>query len=271
MLADAQPTVDPKVVATPHADPEEVDISEHFYKPAQNVRPRNITPNPNRPYPGLQSNPSQIDDDALRAMMLGLPPRESTPQFEQPGAPGNPFAAFNGPLGPNGPGADDPMMAMLQQMMGGAGTQPGAMPSFPGLPPMDLSGQGADTKVKSDPSIFIWRIAHAIFALGFGLYISMATSFTGSREARALGGVDLKAFYAFATIEAVLQGTRLVFEKGRSTQNGVLGMILQFLPEPFKGYLKMFLNYRDIWTTTSSDVMILVFVLGAASYWNNYF
>ncbi|KFX99892.1 hypothetical protein V490_01589 [Pseudogymnoascus sp. VKM F-3557] len=260
----------PQAASVSHADPDEVDISEHFYEPPPNRRSQNSTPNPNGPYPGLSSDPSQIDDQALRQMMLGFPPPNGgsqTPQSNPFGGP-NPFAAMGNPNG-SGPAADDPMMAMLQQMMGGAGGEPGAMPSFPGLPPMGFPGSDASGAPPVKTSAYIWRIVHAIFALGFGLYIAFNSEFgtEGERYAGKHSGVDLRAFYVFATVEAILQGTRFIFDRGQDSQTGIIGTVLKFLPQPFGGYLRMFMNYRSIWTTTSADAMVVVFIFVAANHW----
>lgn len=201
--------------------------------------------------------------------MLGLPPPENNPQSRQRGRQPNPFTAIGNPDGTDNPSANDPMMAMLQQMMGGAEAEPGAMPSFPGLPPMGFSDLGLNGTTTINTYGYIWRIVHAVFALGFGLYIACNAEIKGTSSSRDRGdgGVDLRAFYTFATVEAILQGTRLLFDRGQANQDGLLGMVLRFLPEPFAGYLKIFMNYRSIWTTTSADVMVLVFVLVAASHW----
>lgn len=271
VTTDVNPTpTAPQPASVSHGDPEEVDISEHFYQPPPNIRAQNATPNPNRPYPGLSSDPTQIDDQALRAMMLGFPPPNgsSQPQPNPFGGP-NPFAAMGNPDGTGDAAANDPMMAMLQQMMGGAGGEPGAMPSFPGLPPMGFPGNDPSGAPAVNKSAYIWRIVHAIFALGFGLYIAFTTEF-GTKTARHASidsGVDLRAFYVFATVEAILQGTRFIFDRGQDSQSGIMGMILRFLPQPFGGYLRMFMNYRSIWTTTSADAMVVVFVLVAVNYW----
>ena len=206
--------------------------------------------------------------------MLGFPPPNggSQPQANPFGGPQNPFAAMGNPDGSGDPAANDPMMAMLQQMMGGAGGEPGAMPSFPGLPPMGFPGSDANGAPAVKTSAYIWRIVHAIFALGFGLYIAFTTEFgTGTARLPGMSSevVDLRAFYVFATVEAILQGTRFIFDRGQDSQNGIVGTILQFLPQPFGGYLRMFMNYRSIWTTTSADAMVVVFILVAANHWRS--
>lgn len=173
---------------------------------------------------------------------------------------------------------DDPMMAMLQQMMGGVpGAGPGTngMPAFPGMP-----GQ-VDVP---EPYAYVWRVVHAVFALGLGLYIAFATPFTGTRAAREASGrsfvggegvvdglslASVHFFWIFATAEVLLQTSRFFVEKGRVQQGAVMGMISGFLPEPYKGYLALVSRYSRIWTTVSADAMALVFVLGACAWWRS--
>lgn len=186
---------------------------------------------------------------------------------------------------PSGPGSEDPMMAMLQQMMGGqmpggdagaGGANPmaGFPGGFPGMPGME----------EPEPYANVWRVVHAVFALGLGLFIALTTPYTGTRAARevsALGygsgeGADsglslasVRFFWIFATAEVVLQTSRFFVEKGRVKQGTVMGMISGFLPEPYKGYLALLSRYSRIWTTVSADAMALVFVLGACAWWRS--
>lgn len=217
-----------------------------------------------------------MNDDALRQMMLGFDPAAGPGAGPGP-MPGNPFASLLGGMDGmgDGPAADDPIMKMMQQMMGGMnGEGPPGMPSFPGMP-----GQPAVATASS--SAYLWRIIHAVFALGLGLYIAFTTTFTGTkidRERSALGyspGADgvinpaapVYFFWIFATVEVLLQSSRFFMEKGRVQQGGILGTITGFLPEPYKGYLTWFSRYARIWTTVSGDAMACVFVLGVCAWW----
>jgi hypothetical protein len=223
-------------------------------------------------------------------MMLGFPPAGASPGSQ---GPNNPFGGFPGM---EGAPPDDPMMQMLQQMLGGggggAGGMPnlesmmangGSMPSFPGMP--NLSPDPAT----ADPYAYIWRIVHAVFAFGLGLYIAFTqTSFSGTKLARERSGIDaanihnaddfsqgldlndvkIQIFWIFATAEVLLQTTRFFLEKGKMAQQpGMLGMVMGFLPEPWKGYVGTALRYGRIWTTVSGDAMVIVFVLGAVAWW----
>jgi len=212
-----------------------------------------------------------MNDDQLRQIMLGFDPSAGPP----PGS--NPFAGFPGMegMGMGGaPGADDPMMKMLQQMMGGVpGEGPNGIPPFPGM-----AGMTDQSAASTDPYAYLWRIVHAVFALGLGFYIAFTTPFTGTRISREQSGMSYMSedselssasvhfFWIFATAEVLLQTSRFFLEKGRVQQGGIMGIIMGFLPEPYKGYLGLVTRYSRIWTTVSGDAMVLVFVLGVCAW-----
>lgn len=262
--------------STAHADPEEVDISQHYYEPSKTARARNnAAPAPAPP------QQQQLNDQQLRQMMLGFDPA-STPTPAS-----NPFAGPGMAAAGAGAGAEDPMMKMLQQMLGGAaGGGADGMPAFAGMP--NAAGPTTTTAAAAaaDPYAYLWRIIHAVFALGFGLYIAFTTQFTGSRADResssglaaayisedgtGRSGVtpaSVHFFWVFATAEVLLQTSRFFVEKGRVQSNGMLGMVAGFLPEPYKGYVALVMRYSRIWTTISADAMALVFVLGVCAWW----
>lgn len=218
-----------------------------------------------------------MSDAALRQMMLGFDPTGTPPN---PNA--NPFAGFPGMGGMPGmdgagmgePGADDPIMKLMQQMMGGGlGEGAGGVPTFPGMP-------GQTPAAEADPYAYLWRIIHAVFALGLGLYIAFTTPFTGAKAARempayntygeageaGLSPASVHFFWIFATAEVLLQTSRFFVEKGRVQPGGIMGMIMGFLPEPYKGYLAMISRYGRIWTTVSADAFVCVFVLGVCAW-----
>lgn len=253
----AEPPPQPIASATEHDDPAEVDISNHYYEPTRSSRPSS-SPAPN----------AQMSDAALRQMMLGFDPT-GTP----PNANANTFAGFPGMDG-TGPGADDPIMKMMQQMIGVGGLGKGAdgMPTFPGMP-------GQTPAETGDPYAYLWRIVHAVCAIGLGLYITFTTPFTGSKVARetpantsfeseesGLSPASVHFFWIFATAEVLLQTSRFFMEKGQIQPGGIMGMIMGFLPEPYKGYLAMISRYRRIWTTISADAFACVFVLGVCAW-----
>ena len=213
-----------------------------------------------------------MSDDQLRQMMLGLDPSGAPP----PGGAPNPFAGFPGMGGMSGmgdgPPADDPMMAMLQQMMGGIpGEGAGGMPSFPGMP-----GQAA--AAAADPYAYIWRIVHAVFALSLGLYIAFTTTFTGTLAERQRSALSYNTssdklspdsvyfFWIFATAELILQSSRFFLEKGKVQPTGVMATVNQFLPPVWQGYLSLFLRYARIWTTVTADAVACVFILGVCAW-----
>lgn len=274
-----------------HDDPEEVDISQHFYTPQQRSRP---------------AEPS-LSDAQLRQMMLG---------FEGPGAGGagtpppggNPFLAPGGGMPPGMEGmeglADDPMMKMMQQLMGGAGAGgPGGGNPFAGTGLESLFGgaaggpeglQAQQAAAVTDKSANVWRILHAVFALGLGLYIALSTTFTGAKAerdfdtlatansaaagsekdgdfasftatdeaARSIEQTRAYFFYLFSSIEAVLLTTRYFLDKNRAPPTGIVWTISGFLPGNLRSGVRHALRYGEIFSTVRSDALVCVFVLG---------
>ncbi|KAH9875447.1 hypothetical protein J1614_004939 [Plenodomus biglobosus] len=235
--------------ATP--DPDEEDISQHHYAPASQPR---------------LPSPFAFDGNA-----------------------GGPFGAA--------PGADpsqDPMMAMLQQMMGaGAGSMPG-MPAAsgqpgaaagnlpPGLANMFSAMQGTGVAPEPCPdksSAWMWHLVHSVFSLGLAVYIVLQTPFTGSKLSRDNVLDDdwtvqpnsaqsfAHFFYLFATFEVILQSSRYFIEKGQLQGSGILSTVAGILPAPYSGYMRTIGRYSVIYSTVVSDAMVVVFVLGASSWW----
>jgi GET complex subunit GET2 len=252
------------------SDPEEVSISQHFYQPAPRAQPDT---------PQQDQDQIQISDEQPRAMMFGFPSGSDTPGPSLRGASANPFAGFlmadgmGTGMESTASGVDSGMLKVLQQMMDGDG--PGGTPSFPGMPPIGMpEQQDPGTPAIVDRYAYLWRIVHAVFALGLGLYIALTTTFTGTKFERELSTLTKAAgegsaasfFYTFATVEVLLQTSRFFLEKGRVQQGELLRMITDFLPEPWKGYLMLLTGYSRIWATASADAMVCVFVLGVCSW-----
>ncbi|KAG9232290.1 hypothetical protein BJ875DRAFT_89502 [Amylocarpus encephaloides] len=246
---------------TQHADPDEVYISEHYYQPA-------------RPASNANSREGIApSDEQLRQMMLGFDPASTA----NAGANGNPFAGFPAMDGMGGPqgGAEDPMMQMMRQMLGGVpGEGQAGMPNFPGVGPMPGMPGQAQPAAPVDPYAHLWRVVHAVFAVALGVYIAFTTTFTGTKAERersklsysadqdSLSPGNVQFFWIFATAELLLQSSRFFLEKGKIQPQGWLATINGFLPPAYKGYLALFLRYARIWTTLSGDAMTCVFVLG---------
>lgn len=240
------------------ADPEEVDISQHFYAPKTTHRV------PEMPSAGAEPG---ISDDALRQMMLGMDPAAAGSQGQQ-----NPFAGM--------PGAeDDPIMKMMSQMMGGGAGGPGGSP-FPGMGGMPgmpgMPGMMQQQTKALDPYTALWRLLHAIVALGLGLYIVMLTPFTGTKVERDRAAISeiheneerkRLFFWVFATAEACLLTTRFFLDKGREPPTGIVWQVTGFLPEPLKGYVQNVMRYGQIFSTVRADILACMFVLGVCSWW----
>ncbi|KAG6022192.1 hypothetical protein E4U41_002300 [Claviceps citrina] len=248
--------------AQSHADPDEVDISEHFYKPRATSWRASAT---------AEAEPA-ISEAQLRQMMLGF----DRPGQSNAGTPGSGTPGAAG-IAPNM--EEDPMMKMMAQIMGGAGG-PGSSP-FPGMPPM--AGMPGQQQPPPQASSYhtVWRLVHALVALGLGFYLTLFTTFAGTRLERDAAAVahqqHLAAdddnerhkrifFWIFATSEAVLLTTRIFLDKGRAPPPGFIWTVVGFVPEPFKGYLTVGLKYGQIFTTVRTDILTCMFVLGVCSW-----
>ena len=237
----------PGVSGTATPDPDEIDISDHHYATA--AQPR-------------QPSPFAFNGSQPAAFGPGQAPDPS----------------------------QDPMMAMLQQMMGGAaGSMPGMSGSTgpPGVPPdmanmfAAMQGGGAAPDPSPDQSsAWLWRLVHSVFSLALAVYIVLQTPFTGSRSSRGLLLPDddwtvqsdpaqsfAHFFWLFATFEIALQSSRYFIEKGQLQGGGMLSTVAGILPAPYAGYIRTIGRYSVIYSTVVSDAMVVVFVLGATSWW----
>lgn len=178
-------------------------------------------------------------------------------------------------------GEEDPMMRIMQQMIGASGMSSGegeAGGLQPGIAAMLGGGAGGGAGVppveqKSNENVYRWKILHALLALALGIYITSVTTFSGARF--SLGGpgtervdeVGVKFFWAFATAELVLQSSRFFLERGQVSQEGFVGFLMRILPEPWKGWVALASRYSGIYTTIVQDAMVVVFVLGCVAWW----
>ncbi|KAI0412079.1 hypothetical protein F5X98DRAFT_23536 [Xylaria grammica] len=276
----ATPT--PAAASDIHADPEEIDISQHYYTPQATARPS-------------ESDPSNISEAQLRHMMLGFDQPSLAGSGTPPPRSSNPFLNRSSPM-PSTEGTQgtesmdqDPMMQMLQKMM--AGGMPGGIPGgADGSNP--LAGMGLEglfgaaggsnpaqqsQQAEQNKTANLWRILHAIFALGLGLYVILSTTFTGTKVERdaddlqstgVLGAQNLEQaracfFYVFTSVETVLLTSRYMRERSAGfTPSGWTWTVSGMLPDPFRGYARHALRYAQIFTTVRNDALFCVFVMG---------
>ncbi|KAK4228490.1 hypothetical protein QBC38DRAFT_474982 [Podospora fimiseda] len=296
---DVEPTPVPTTTATPpptfgparppaaaeeqeHGDPAEVDISrgmgtqpaEHFWKPEGTPR----LPAADMGMGGMGMNEEQM----LRSMMLGFDPSSGGP----PGA-GFPGAGFPGAGGgPGAGGQQDPMMQMMIQMLGGGGpgTPGGTNPfaSMGGMPGMIPGMQQQQTVPVQQPKYAtLFRLLHMALALALGIYVAFWTGtkqFTGTKEERTIRGKGVdgemaqKFWWGFATAEAGLLSVRFFLDRGvqggqSGGQQGIMGMLIGFLPQPMKGRVEMVIRYGDVVKRVKGDVLLVLFVLGVVGWW----
>ena len=185
------------------------------------------------------------------------------------------------------------MKKMLSQLMGGAGMPgaEGAEGGGEGLPPglaalmggMGGAGSGGASQAQPRPGTtydHVWKIVHAIVAFALGLYVlATSTAFAGpmvripenssATEGEWARGGGINLFWAFATVELTLQSTRYFLERGKtgSGMGGWMGMVSGLLGEPWGSYVRLVARYSGIWTTVVEDGCVLIFVVGAFSWW----
>lgn len=288
IAAAAQPPPPPPQQQQQHSDPDEVDISQHYYAPQTTARP----------LPSMDHTPGATppEADALRQLMMAVDRSGGAGNHSSgPGRPLHPASMEDGPSNPPGM-EDDTMVRMMMQMMGGpAGGGPpfgpgaqgggGALPF--GEPQQQQQQRAAGPQMQQmqpDRYALLWRFLHTAAALGLGLYIALWTGFTGAQterervEARARGGgggeeeeeerLDPRRrfFWAFATAEAVLLTTRFFVDRGRARPGGFLWSLAGFLPRPFRGNVEAVLRYGPMFSTVRSDILVCIFVLGGCSW-----
>lgn len=206
-------------------------------------------------------------------------------------ASGQAFGAAGSPPGqPLSQGDEDPMMRMLQQIMGGAGIQGGSganqMGGLPpglaamlggggagGAPGMGTGGNAMPPEQTGNVHAYVWKIVHALLALALGVYMTSVTAFSGARFSRTDPGVSgldevgVKFFWAFATAELVLQSSRFFLERGQVSQGVWMGFLVGMLPEPWRSRMALLSRYSGIYTTIVQDGMVVLFVLGCVAWW----
>ncbi|TFB05459.1 hypothetical protein CCMA1212_003005 [Trichoderma ghanense] len=283
VTGDSTPVISPSAPATlskavsssseQHLDPAEVDISEHFFAPKKSSSRKTLdgvfSPSP---------EPS-LSEAQLRQMMLG---------FDRPDQAGiGPQAGSTPTTGPSialPPGMeDDPVMKMMSQMMSG-----GSIPGFGGadgvpnpFANMNLPQQQAAVQLPKQSSLSLWRLIHALVALGLGFFFVLTTNFHGSRverERTALAfdqkEVDSEVerrknlfFWTFATAEVLLLSTRFFLDKRSTNASGFVATAISYLPQPYRGYVEVGQRYVQIFSAVRTDILTCIFVLGVVSWW----
>lgn len=201
----------------------------------------------------------------------------------------SPFGMFGdmSQMPQEGPAGDDPMMAMLQQLMGGgaANGMPGgggdpmeqmaALAQMFGGDPRQAQQAQAQAMMPATDRTYMWRIVHAVTSLMMATYVILSSNivFTGTKEAREqenLGGsvFGSRLFFWFASTEVVLQSSRYILERGQLPRSGLLGTAAALLPNPWSGYIKIVGRYSTIFGTVAQDAMVILFVLGMVAWWN---
>ncbi|EWC47588.1 hypothetical protein DRE_03208 [Drechslerella stenobrocha 248] len=264
-----------------------LDVSEHFYKPTNRARDSpNVFTSPTPPplFPQQQQQQQQqaqqaqneftLDNDQFSQMML------NHPMFG--GAAAGPGAA------PTLDPANDPIMQMMQQMLGGGAFPPGADGSGNaagaggGVPPELLSGLlgaaaagGEQPETRESRFAKWWSVLHILCSVLLGVYaaLTLPERFTGTKSERIRyeGQAKIPLLWYFATMELVLQSTRyLVVERGGPPPGLILSAIVGFLPRRIGTTLVTLSHYVRMFSTVWQDGMVLLFTLGIAAWVNSW-
>lgn len=155
------------------------------------------------------------------------------------------------------------------------GLPPALAAMLGGSPP-----QATKAAAATATSASLWRILHAVSALALGIYLAAHTSFvaaprlltearsTASGKGGLVPGSGGDMFWMFAGAELLLQGSRMVLERGEGREmGGWVGMVGGMLPEPWRGWVRLGMRYRGIWGTVVEDGMVVVWVLGCVGWW----
>ncbi|KAH0494362.1 hypothetical protein TgHK011_000983 [Trichoderma gracile] len=291
VTGDSTPTISPSAPATlskgvsssseQHLDPAEVDISEHFFAPKKSSSRKTLdgvfSPSP---------EPS-LSEAQLRQMMLGFDRPDQAPAGAGGPQAAGPGGATTGLALPPGM-EDDPIMKMMSQMMAG-----GSIPGFGGggadgavpnpFANMNLPQQQAAVQLPKQSSLSLWRLIHALVALGLGFFFVLTTNFHGSkieRERTALAydqkeDVDSEIerrkslfFWTFATAEVLLLSTRFFLDKRSTNASGFVATAISYLPQPYRGYIEVGQRYVQIFSAVRTDILTCIFVLGVVSWWS---
>ncbi|KAK3704181.1 hypothetical protein LTR37_014021 [Vermiconidia calcicola] len=238
--------------ATVVDDPDEVDISQNASG-----------------YGTPSKQNANANENPLAAAMLQM--RQQEAMGQQQGNAG-------------GTAEDDPMVKMMQQMvglMGGNPQDPNAKP--PDIPPLMkamMGGGGQASKEEAPPatgSAYLWRIVHAVFAFLLATYLALTSTFNGTKLGRSQSvytqdsgyGLGQRLFLIFCTAELLLQSSRYFMEKGQLQGNGIMAKVANsgFVPEPWAGYVRIAGRYVGIAQTIIADAMVIVFVFGMLAWW----
>lgn len=246
------PALPSEASAQVHDDPPDVILSEHHYQPAS--KSRSSTPQQRRLGKevsttfSLDPHGGPSEEEELREILA---------QYGAGGAQGGQLPGMGG--------ANDPIMALMQQMMG--------------MPPMGAQGESGMNEAQpmqqqsQDKWGGLWKLLHTLGALFLAIWslklAGLGSEFDGSLKQRELATyTNPNFFYYFATMELVLQSSRFFIEKGKPPPGSMLGMIGQILPPKIGNYFITIARYSVILTTVMSDAFVVVFVLGMAAWWN---
>ncbi|OWZ71966.1 hypothetical protein AYX14_02642 [Cryptococcus neoformans] len=222
--------------------------------------------------PGAQSSAGGAempDMSKLLAQMMGDPSLASGPNAQGQGMIGDvDDPAGLGGMGPGG------ILSNLSDLFGGAGA---GGPSFPGFGDAGVGQKQGKGKIEKYFPVahFISVILLAIFAVAWweptlrmtaafrteNVWADRWAGFAG--RVKGLGEVEvLPIFWAFVTVELILQTSRLMIFKSPPAPHSLLQNFLPVLPPSISRPLLTGSRYLNLFSQTYKDGCLLVFVIG---------
>lgn len=290
------PTAGPTIISSSiqkiTTEPEEINLAQHFYRPGQS---RTL------------SLPVTFETAASR---LDMPPAGRRNPYT--------FGVNSKQMPPST--EKDPMLSLMSKILS-PNAAVGGINSRPPFGPQSAQSQQNQMPILPPRPTPLWRFLHTLLAVALGLAVIMLSPFGGTklerdRAAAAVAGSASERewlasltdsyplvktglggglFWAFATGEAILLGTRWLFlskKKKAATaaakvnnNNGegddaeldsveqAIELALEFFPairqpvEYLRPKVAVAMRYVDVGMTLWRDVMLALFVLGAVAWW----
>ncbi|KAF3350434.1 BTB/POZ domain-containing protein 1 [Verticillium dahliae VDG2] len=223
--------------AADHADPDEVDISQHYYEPTPPTDFQNA----------FAAMGAAGDEDPMMKMLSQMMAGGGLPG----GADGSPFP----PGFPGFPG-----------MPGAAGQQAQASSSS-----ADYLWRVLHAVFALTLGLYIVATTHFTGAKAQRERTALALTYPTASD-DVVGEVNRMEegrevfFWMFATAEALLITTRMFLLKGRPAEAGIVWTVAAFLPGPWRGWVETALRYGNVFASVRRDILVCVFVLGVVAW-----
>ncbi|KAK9248016.1 hypothetical protein V1506DRAFT_484623 [Lipomyces tetrasporus] len=160
--------------------------------------------------------------------------------------------------------------ALMNMSRSSDGSQP---PGSPGptstTAPNSTGAMPSNTAPQVSDNARYWRAVHIVSIILLGIYATIGLGVKGSQMSRveSLGNRNGMVFWYFATIELLLQSSRLLIEKGRSPSKSIFTKVAAYIPPPYSSYLHLAAQYTHIVANVITDFCLFLFLLGIYAWW----